>query len=143
MRGCGTRPAATCEERAGKELKVLLLIEPGALDVEEFETRVYFPFFMAVMLPGYLAIGPQYYFDALNDRALTPEQISALEDPLVLPALLLFFLAFPIFYAVTCRWWASAYGANIWISALLLFTAITMAGLANFYILSPVVRPFL
>jgi hypothetical protein len=104
---------------------------------------VYFPFFMAVMLPGYMAIGPQYYFDALNDRAFTTEQISALEDPLVLPALLLFFLAFPIFYAVTCRWWASAYGANVWMSALLLFTAIAVAGLANFYILSPVVRPFL
>ena len=37
MEPCGQESAPVCEERAGKELAVLLLVEPGALDVEEPE----------------------------------------------------------------------------------------------------------
>ncbi len=103
---------------------------------------VYFPFCMAVMLPGFLAIGPQYYF-ALNERALTPEQTSALEEPLVLSAFVLFFIAFPIFYALASHWWAKAFGARIWTSALLLLAAFVLAGLANLYVIPLVVRPLL
>lgn len=114
-----------------------------SLILASYINGVYFPFFMAVMAPGYLAIGPQYYFDALGDRALTPEQLSALDDPLVQAAVMLFLVAFPLFYALTSFWWAKAYGAKVWMSAVLLFATIVLAGLANLYILPLVVRPFL
>ncbi len=104
---------------------------------------IYFPFFMAVMVPGYLAIGPQHFFGTLNDQELTAAQRSALEDPVVVLAFLLFLAAYPFFFALASRWWAKAYGANVWMSAALLLVSIVLAGLVNFYVIPPAVRPFL
>jgi hypothetical protein len=114
-----------------------------SLILASYINGIYFPFFMAVMLPASLAIGPQYYFDALDGRALTLEQTSALDAPLVRSAFLVFLLAFPFFYALCSYWWAKAYGARIWVSAMLLLAALALAGLTNVYVISRIVRPLL
>jgi hypothetical protein len=113
-----------------------------SLILSSYINGVYFPFFMATMLPGYLAIGPRYYFDPLGG-ALTPEQLSALDHPLVVSAQVLLLVTYPFFFALASYWWATAYGTRVWHSAVLLFTAIIIAGLGNLYILPMVTRPFL
>ena len=98
---------------------------------------------MVVMVPGYLAIGPQHFFGSLNDQELTPAQNAALEDPLVGLAFLLFLAAYPFFFALASCWWAKAFGTTVWKSAALLLVSIVLAGLVNFYVVPPAVRPFL
>lgn len=104
---------------------------------------LYFPFFMAVMLPAYLVIGPQPYFDPAFQPQLTLEQAQALEAMPVRLAQIVFLVGYPIFYALATYWWAKAFGARIWVSALLLLVALVLAGIANFYLLSHLLRPFL
>ena len=110
-----------------------------SLILSSYINGVYFPFFMATMLPGYLAIGPQYYFEPLGG-ALTPEQVSALDHPLVLSAQVLLLVAYPFFFALASYWWATAYGTRVWLSAVLLFAAIILAGLGNLYAIPLVTR---
>ncbi len=114
-----------------------------SLILGSYVNGLYFPFFMAVMVPGYLAIGPQHFFGTLNDQELTPEQKSGLEDPLVGLAFLFFLVAYPFFFALASHWWAKAYGAKAWMSAALLLAAIVLAGLVNVYVMPLAVRPFL
>lgn len=104
---------------------------------------IYFPFFMATMLPAYLVIGPHVYFDPLAERLLTPSQVQALDAPLVRAAQIAFLVGYPFFYALATYWWAKAYGARIWISALLLLATLVLAALANVYALPHAIRPFL
>lgn len=112
-----------------------------SLILSSYINGVYFPFFMATMLPGYLAIGPRYYFEPLEQ--LTPAQVSALEHPLVLSAQVLFLAGYPFFFALASYWWAAAYGTKIWLSAALLFAAVILAGVANLYVIPLVTRAFL
>jgi hypothetical protein len=112
-----------------------------SLILSSYINGVYFPFFMATMLPGYLAIGPRYYFEPLEQ--LTPAQVSALEDPLVLSAQVLFLAGYPLFFALASYWWATAYGTKVWLSAALLIAAVIFAGAANLYVIPLVTRPFL
>ena len=85
-----------------------------SLILSSYINGVYFPFFMATMLPGYLAIGPRYFFEPLAQ--LTPAQVSALEHPLVLSAQVLFLAGYPFFFALASYWWATAYGTRVWLS---------------------------
>jgi hypothetical protein len=112
-----------------------------SLILSSYINGVYFPFFMATMLPGYLVIGPRYYFEPLGG-ALTPEQVSALDHPLVLSTQLLLLVTYPFFFALASYWWAKAYGTRVWLGAVLLFIAIILAGLVNLYILPTVTRTF-
>jgi len=104
---------------------------------------IYFPFFMTVMLPAYLIIGPQPFFDPLAQPALTPQQVQALDAPLVRFAQIAFFVVYPFFYAVVTYWWAKAYNARIWISAVLLLVALVLTALVNTYIFPFAIRPLL
>jgi hypothetical protein len=104
---------------------------------------VYFPFFMAVMLPAYLIMGPQSYFDPLVQQALTPQQVQALDAPLVRVAQIAFLVGYPFFYAVATYWWGKAYGAKLWLSAVLLLVALVLTALVNVYIFPHAIRLFL
>jgi hypothetical protein len=112
-----------------------------SLILSSYINGVYFPFFMATMLPGYLAIGPRYYFEPLGQ--LTPAQVSALEHPLVLSAQALLLAGYPFFFALASYWWATAYGTRVWLSTALLVAAVILAGAANLYIIPLITRPFL
>ena len=112
-----------------------------SLILSSYLNGVYFPFFMAVMLPGYLAIGPQYYFEPL--APLTPEQAAALENPVVLSAQVLLLVGYSFFFALASYWWAIAYGTKVWLSAALLFAAVALAGLGNLFIVPIGTRLFL
>jgi hypothetical protein len=112
-----------------------------SLVLSSYINGVYFPFFMATMLPGYLAIGPKFYFEPLEQ--LAPAQVTALEHPLVLSAQALFFAGYPFFFALASYWWATAYCTKVWLSAALLLAAVVLAGLANLYVIPLVTRLFL
>lgn len=102
---------------------------------------LYFPFVIATMLPGFLAIGPQFYFGSRSE--LTPAQTAALEEPLVLAAFLVFCAGFVFFFVLASRWWAVAYGASTWLSATLLAAMLVVAGLANTYVTPLMLRVWL
>jgi hypothetical protein len=104
---------------------------------------LYFPFFIAVMLPAYLVIGPQPYFDPLFQPQLTPQQLAALDEPLVRIAQIAFFIGYPIFFAVAAYWWAKAFGTRLWVSVVLLLMVIVTAAMANIHVFSHLLRPFL
>jgi len=112
-----------------------------SLILSSYINGVYYPFFMATMLPGYLAIGPKYYFEPLEQ--LTPAQISALEHPLVLSAQALLLAAYPFFFWLASYWWAKTFDSKVWLSAALLVIAVILAGVANVYVIPLVTRPFL
>lgn len=104
---------------------------------------IYFPFFMAVMLPAYLVVGPEAYFNPLVQHSLTAQQIQDLDTPLVRTAQFALFAAFPFFYTLTAYWWAKAYGVRTWLSAVLLLVSLALAAVANVYFLPSLVRPLL
>ena len=112
-----------------------------SLILSSYLNGLYFPFFMAAMLPGYLAVGPAVYFDP--GIVLTPEQVSGLGNPLVLSALALLLLAYPFFFAMASAWWARAYGASTALSAVLLLAALVVAGAINIYIVPFLTRLFI
>jgi hypothetical protein len=112
-----------------------------SLTLSSYINGVYFPLFMAIMLPGYLAIGPQSFFDPQSPS--TPEALAAAEqDPVVLAALAVLLVAYPFFFAVASTWWARAFGASIWVSAALLVAAVLFAGVANTYVMPWITRLF-
>jgi hypothetical protein len=113
-----------------------------SLVLSSYINGVYFPLFMAIMLPGLLAGGPQSFFEPLG-QALTPEQLSAGEQSVAALAYLLFLAVYPFFFAITSYWWAKAFGAKMWLSAALLLVAVILAGLGNFYVLPSVTRLFI
>ena len=113
-----------------------------SLILSSYLNGVYFPLFMATMLPGLLAGGPQNFFEPLR-RAQTPEELSAQNDPLVVSALALLLVVYPFFFAVASYWWARTFGARTWMSAALLLAAIVLAGLGNLYVLPQVTRLFI
>ena len=104
-----------------------------SLILASYINGIYFPFFMAVMLPLYLAIGPDSYFGKLP-RGSSAEAVFRLDDPLSISALLVFLVVYPWFYSLTTYWWAKAYGSSLWLSALLLLLSLVIAGVANLYI---------
>lgn len=104
---------------------------------------LYFPFFIAVMLPAYLVIGPQHYFDLMFQPQLTPQQVAALDEPLVRIAQVAFLVGYSFFFAVAADWWAKAFGARIWVSVALLLVVIVVAALANIHVFSHLLRPLL
>jgi hypothetical protein len=112
-----------------------------SLILSSYVNGVYFPLFMAAMLPGLLAAGPQGFFEPLG-RALTPEELAAQSDPLVGVTLILLLLVYPVFFAIASYWWAKAFGARTWVSAALLLTAVVLAGIGNLYVLPLVTRLF-
>jgi hypothetical protein len=113
----------------------------ASLILSSYLNGLYFPFFMLVMLPGYFAVGPGIYFDP--GIVLTPDQVSQLNDTLVLTALALLLVAYPFFFAVASYWWAKAYGARLALSAALLLAALVLAGAVNIYIVPMLTRLFI
>jgi hypothetical protein len=113
-----------------------------SLILSSYINGVYFPIFMAAMLPILLAAGPQSFFDPLGQTP-TPEALSASEDPLVVLATLLLLAVYPFFFAVASYWWAKAFNAKTWLSAALLLGAVVLAGVGNLYALPLVTRLFL
>ncbi len=103
---------------------------------------IYFPFLIAAMLPILLVVGPDSVFDAQSKVEYKTEQTPTFNDWLSLLSLLIIMTAVPLFYAVTSYWWAKVYETKIWLSAVLLFVAVFLAWLANYYIISPLMRPF-
>ena len=114
-----------------------------SLILASYINGIYFPFFMATVLPAYLVMGPQSYFDPLAERLLTPQQVRDLDAPLVGGAQIMFLVGYPFFYSLTTYWWAKAYGTKIWLSASLLLVTLGLAALANLYVFPYVIRPFL
>jgi hypothetical protein len=113
-----------------------------SLILSSYINGVYFPLLMAIMLPGYLAVGPHSFFDPLSGPS-TPEDLAAAQqDPAVLAALTVLLVAYPFFFAVTSTWWARAFAANIWVSAALLVAAVLLAGLGNTYVMPLITRLF-
>ena len=112
-----------------------------SLIVSSYINGLYFPLFMAAMLPGYLVIGPQYYFDPMGPP-LTAEQLAALGHPLVAVAQLALLAAYLFFFALAAHWWAVAFGARVWLSAILLVAAVVVAGVINIQVLPIVTRLF-
>ena len=114
-----------------------------SLILASYINGIYFPFFMATVLPAYLVMGPHSYFDPLAGRLLSPQQIQDLDAPLVRGAQIMFLVGYLFFYALTAYWWAKAYGTKIWLSAALLLVTLALAALANLYILPFAIRPLL
>jgi hypothetical protein len=111
-----------------------------SLILSSYINGLYFPVFMAAMLPGLLAAGPQSFFEPLSQAS---GQISVEEQPLVALGYLLLLVAYPFFFAVTSTWWATAFGASVWLSAALLLASVVLAGLGNFYVIPLITRLFL
>ncbi len=108
-----------------------------SLILSSYINGVYFPFFMTAMLPGLLAAGPQSFFEPLSQVS---GQIPVEEQPLVALGYLLLLAAYPFFFAVTSAWWATAFGARVWLSAVLLLASVIVAGLGNFYVIPSITR---
>jgi hypothetical protein len=113
-----------------------------SLILSSYLNGVYLPLHTAALLPGYLLFGPHAFFRPLSD-GVTPAGSSILEIAVVLLGFLLVLVAYPLCLAVASYWWAKAYKAKIWLSAILLLVTLVLAGLGNFYVLPWVTRLFL
>jgi hypothetical protein len=105
-----------------------------SLILSSYLNGVYVPLHTAALLPAYLHFGPHAFFKPLS-QGVTPADASILEVVVVLLGFLLVFVAYPLCLAVATYWWAKAYNARIWLSALLLLATLVLAGLGNFYVL--------
>jgi hypothetical protein len=112
-----------------------------SLILSSYLNGVYFPIYMAAMLPAFLLFGPHAFFKPLSD-GVTPTDASLLEITAVLAGYLLVLVAYPLCLAVASYWWAKAFNARVWLSTALLLVAIVLAGLANFYVLPMATRLF-
>ena len=113
-----------------------------SLILSSYINGVYFPLFMAAMLPAHLVFGPQSYFEPLS-AGDTPADASVLELAAVALGYLLVIVVYPLFFAITSYWWAKAFNARIWLSVALLVVALVLAGVGNLYVLPLVTRLFL
>jgi hypothetical protein len=111
-----------------------------SLILSSYVNGVYFPLFMAAMLPGFLAAGPHGFFDPLGGTLAPGELAAGDELPVAAALALLLFVAYPFFFAVASVWWARAFGARTAVSAALLLAAVLLAGLGNFYVLPWITR---
>jgi hypothetical protein len=105
-----------------------------SLILSSYLNGVYVPLHTAALLPAYLHFGPHAFFKPLS-QGVTPADASILEVVVVLLGFLLVFVAYPLCLAVATYWWAKAYNARLWLSALLLLVTLVLAGLGNFYVL--------
>jgi len=108
-----------------------------SLILSSYLNGVYFPIFMAALLPDLLALGPQAFFQPFSER---PTQLSVEEHWPVALGYLLLLVAYPFFFAVASTWWARAFGARVWLGAALLLASVVIAGLGNLYVLPWVTR---
>jgi hypothetical protein len=113
-----------------------------SLILSSYLNGVYLPLHTAALLPAYLLFGPHAFFKPLSD-GVTPAESSILELVVVLLGFLLVFVAYPLCLAVASYWWAKAYNARVWLSAVLLLATLVLAGLGNFYVLPWVTQLFL
>ncbi len=114
-----------------------------SLILSSYLNGVYFPLFMAAMLPGLLVFGPRSFFEPVGGEFTPPADASALELALAVSGYLLVIVVYPFFFAVAAYWWAKAFTAKTWLSAVLPVFAIVLAGIGNLYILPFVTRLFL
>lgn len=103
-----------------------------SLVLSSYINGAYFPIYMAAMLPGLLALGPQSFFEPLTESRT---QLTVEEHLPVALGNLLLLVAYPFFFAVACYWWAKAFGARIWLSSALLLASVVIAGLGNLFVL--------
>jgi hypothetical protein len=108
-----------------------------SLILSSYVNGAYFPIFMAAILPDLMALGPQAFFEPFSER---PGQLTVEQHLPVLLGYLLLLAAYPLFFAITSYWWAKAFGARVWLSAVLLLASVALAGIGNLYVLPWVTR---
>lgn len=113
-----------------------------SLILSSYLNGVYLPLHTAALLPGQLLFGPHAFFRPLSE-GVTPVGASILEIVVVLLGILVVLVAYPLCLAVASYWWAKAYNAKVWLSAILLLATLVLAGLGNFYVLPWVTQLFL